>query len=175
MAICLKVWANLCLFLVVIDLMFFIAGVYRGDYPMIDLLVSLLTSISIIYFAMKQRRDNDFGGYSKYLEVLKTCLAVGVVSSIILALWKYVFYSFINPEELVKEFELVKKAFLENDYFDEDKKMEMINSIKEKNSPISKVYGILLSVNVYTLIVGLILSIFVQKQDPEDAYNQLDR
>ena len=29
----------------------------------------------------------------------------------------------------------------------------------------------LLSVNVYTLIVGLILSIFVQKQDPEDAYN----
>lgn len=160
---------------VVIDLMFFIAGVYRGDYPMIDLLVSLLTSISIIYFAMKQRRDNDFGGYSKYLEVLKTCLAVGVVSSIILALWKYVFYSFINPEELVKEFELVKKALLENDYFDEDKKMEMINSIKEKNSPISKVYGILLSVNVYTLIVGLILSIFVQKQDPEDAYNQLDR
>ncbi len=30
---------------IVIDLMLFIAGVYRGDYPMIDLLVSLLTSI----------------------------------------------------------------------------------------------------------------------------------
>jgi hypothetical protein len=58
---------------------------------------------------------------------------------------------------------------------DEDKKMEMIRNVKESNTPLAKLTGNLISINIYTLILGLILSIFVQKQNPEDAYNQLDK
>ncbi|MFA9214157.1 MAG: DUF4199 domain-containing protein [Candidatus Methylacidiphilales bacterium] len=160
---------------IVIDLLFFITGSYRGDHQIIDFLLSAFTSISILFFGMKQRRDNDFGGYSKYLEVLKTCLAIGVMASLAVGLWKYTYYSFINPEELAREFELIKKTFLEMDYFDEDKKMEMIRAVKENNTPVSKLSGQFFAINIYTLIIGLILSIFVQKQNPEDEYNQLDR
>jgi FtsH-binding integral membrane protein len=160
---------------IIIDLLFFITGTYRGNHQAIDLTISTISSIAIMYFGMKLRRDNDFGGYSKYLEVLKTCLAIGVIASVTVALWKYAFYSFINPEELVKEFELVKKTFLESDYFDEDKKMELIRMSKEGNTPMSKLTGNLIIVNIYSLILGLILSVFVQKQNPDDAYNQLDR
>ncbi|MBJ7427969.1 MAG: DUF4199 domain-containing protein [Bacteroidia bacterium] len=160
---------------ILIDLLFFITGSYRGDHPIIDFLLSAVTSISILFFGMKQRRDNDFGGYSKYLEVLKTCLAIGVMASLAVGLWKYTYYSFINPEELTREFELIKKTFLEMDYFDEDKKMEMIRAVKENNTPVSKLSGQFFAINIYTLIIGLILSIFIQKQNPEDEYNQLDR
>lgn len=160
---------------IVIDLLFFITGSYRGDYQVIDMIISAGASISILYFGMKLRRDNDFGGYSKYLEVLKTGLAIGVIASVLVAVWKYAYYSFINPEELIKEYELVKKTFLELDMIDEDKKMEMIRNVKESNTPLAKLTGNLISINIYTLILGLILSIFVQKQNPEDAYNELDK
>lgn len=160
---------------IVIDLLFFITGSYRGDHQVIDLVLSAGTSISIIFFGMKLRRDNDFGGYSKYLEVLKTGLAIGVIASVSVAIWKYAYYSFINPEELAKEFELVKKTFLEMDVFDEDKKMELIRNVKESNTPVAKLTGNLISINIYALVLGLILAIFIQKPNPEDEYNQLDR
>ena len=160
--------------IIIIDLVFFISGNYRGDFPKIDIIVSLIVSISILFFGMKGRRDKDFNGFSKYLEVLKTCLAIGVVSSLIIAIWKFAFYSFINPEELVKEFELVKRTFLESDFLDEDKKMEFIAAIKIKNTVMSKVWGVLVSINLFTLFAGLIMAIFVQKPNPEDTYNKLD-
>lgn len=160
--------------IIIIDLMFFILNVYRGDHPFIDFLLSFSSSIAIFFIGMKTRRDNDFGGYSKYGEILKTCLAIGVVSSVIVAIWKLSYYSFINPEELVKELELMKKTILEMDYFDEDKKMEIISGMKGGNTAMNKFTSYLIMVNVYAIIIGLVLSIFLQKPNPDDAYNKLD-
>ncbi|MCF8429986.1 MAG: DUF4199 domain-containing protein [Bacteroidia bacterium] len=160
--------------IIIFDLVFFIAGVNRGDHPLIDSVVLLTSSVTTLYFGMKIRRDQQVNGYSKYTEVLKTALFIGVMASVILAAWKFLFYKFINPEELLKEFETAKKAILEMDYFDEDKKMEIISAMKDKNSAESKISGQLFGVNFYVLIVSLIIAIFVQKRDPEDTYKSLD-
>ncbi len=160
--------------IIVIDLMFFITGSYRGEHPVIDFIVSFISSVAIIFIGMKTRRDIDFNGYSKYGEVLKTALAIGVTASVLVALWKLAYYSFINPEELAKEYELIKKTILENDFFDEDKKMEILSQMKVANTAMSKLSSYLIMTNLYALIVGLILAIFLQKQHPDDAYNKLD-
>lgn len=159
---------------IIIDLVYFTTGIYRGAHPVIDVVITVGTTILILFYGMKTRRDNDFNGFSKYLEVLKTCLAIGVVASVILALWKFSFYSFINPEELAKEIETAKKAFLDLD-IDEDKKMEIIAAISVKSTAMSKLWGQLITTNIATLIFGLILAAFVQKANPDDAYNNLER
>jgi hypothetical protein len=160
--------------IIIVDLVFFIFGINRGDHPIIDFFISLISSVSVLFFGMKIRRDEQVNGYSKYLEVLKTGLFIGVMASIIIAGWKFLFYKFINPEELLKEYETAKRAILEMDYFDEDKKMEIINAMKNKNTAESKITGQLFGVNIYTLIVSLILAIFVKKTDPDDTYKSLD-
>lgn len=160
--------------IIIVDLVFFIFGINRGDHPIIDFFISLISSVSVLFFGMKIRRDEQVNGYSKYLEVLKTGLFIGVMASIIIAGWKFLFYKFINPEELLKEYETAKRAILEMDYFDEDKKMEIINAMKNKNTAESKITGQLFGVNIYTLIVSLIIAIFVKKTDPDDTYKSLD-
>ena len=160
--------------IIILDLVFLIAGVNRGDHPLIDSVVLLTSSVTTLFFGMKIRRDQQANGFSKYSEVLKTALFIGVMASVILAAWKFIFYKFINPEELLKEIETAKKAILEMDYFDEDKKMEIIGAMKDKNSAESKISSQLFGVNIYVLIVSLILAIFVQKRDPEDTYKSLD-
>jgi hypothetical protein len=159
--------------IVIVDLSFFIFGVYRGDHPVIDLIIGLITSVAIIFFGMKTRRDSDFHGFSKYTEVLKTGLFIGVFASIVIALWKFLYYSYINPEELLREFETGKKAILELS-FDEDKKMEIIEAIRKENTAKAKLSGQFIAVNVYVLILSLLIAIFVQKPNPKDAYKELD-
>ena len=160
--------------IIILDLVFLITGFNRGEHPIIDSLVLLTSSVTTLFFGMKIRRDQQVNGFSKYSEVLKTALFIGVMASVILAVWKFIFYKFINPEELLKEIETAKKAILEMDYFDEDKKMEIIGAMKDNNSAESKISGQLFGVNIYVLIVSLILAIFVQKRDPEDTYKSLD-
>jgi hypothetical protein len=160
--------------IIIFDLVFFISGINRGEHPIIDSVLLLASSVTTLFFGMKIRRDEQPNGYSKYLEVLKTGLFIGVMASVMLAAWKFLFYKFINPEELINEMVTAKKAILEMDYFDEDKKMEIINAMKDKNTAESKISGQLFGVNVYALIISLIIAAFVKRNNPDDTYKSLD-
>ena len=116
--------AVLGLSLVLIALLYWILGVEEQE----SVIPSILNNIIIIGFlvyAITQYRDSINNGFISYSESLKLGTTVAFFSSIIMALYTFIYISYLNPEMLSNILNMTEQAMLESNPEISDKDLDL--------------------------------------------------
>ena len=126
--------------------------------------ISLPFLALFIWLAMKERKQEDYGGTISYGQCIGTGVLVGLFSGIVIAIFMYVYLTAINPGFMDYIFEKQANAMRQSGNPNAEKSLEYM---KQFGLPItiasSAVGGVLLAT-----IISLIVGIFVRTK-PEDS------
>lgn len=125
-------------------------------------LISFAITITIIVVAVRYHRDHELGGFISFGRGMKVCFWLGIVSSIITAIWTWLYQNLIAPESLDllrSEVEKVKAQV------DDGEVPELMLTVMEwtyasVTNPLSIMFWSLLSI----LFIGLFVSLFTKRE-----------
>lgn len=118
----------------------------------------------MMYLAIRERKREDFDGYITYGQSVGTGFLVALFSSIVVAIFMFVYLSRINPDMLDFMRQQVTDRFKEQGVpqAQQDQAMKWVNiSI----SPGGQAISALLGGTFFGLIIALIMSIFTRSKD----------
>lgn len=108
-----------------------------------------------IFWGSKTYRDTELGGFISYGKALRTGVLISLFASIIMALYLFVFLSFIDPDQMQKALEIAEQDMLDKNYSDQQIEMGM-EMARKFSTPSMLAIG---SILIYTF-VGFMLSLF---------------
>ena len=132
--------------------------------------INYLILAFIMFLAATNWRDKFNGGWMSYGEAFKTGFYVTLIAAVLLIIYNYVFFNFIDPEFLAGQLLKAEDAILEANpnISDADLDNAMELSAKFTSPGMIAIFGL-----IFTLIFGTILSaivaIFSKKVNPADA------
>lgn len=129
----------------------------------IQLLISFVTSIYILYAAAKVRRDQDLEGVMSYGKSLGFMMQMALPAALIISFYTFIFFAYINPELLVKIWETQAEQMANSGKSDEEieRTMKMAQLF---NSPIAMTFFGAIGSMFQLFIFALIASIFTKKE-----------
>jgi hypothetical protein len=155
------------------QLLLYIASIDQNNIKWLVFVINIGISYAVLFISLRSRRNDQLGGYITYGKAIATGALVLLLATPLLGLWTYIFSAFIDAEGIKASMELAKREMIEKKYSEE----QIAMGIKMANlfgSPIALgLFSFLFSYLVGFLVL-LITAIFVQKPNPEEAYNKLD-
>ena len=153
-------------------------GIYAG---LVISLASFVIRIIVLVIYSKKYRDEILGGFIKYGKALVFCIIMGIYASVVISAYSFAFNTVIDPDYTKNVTEKVQNMTVENLYEKglPDEMIEAtIEKMESKEFP-SPVKTSLLTIPIgifYTLLAGLLSSIFVKKnEDPyQNAMQDID-
>jgi len=129
---------------------------------------SLAINLVVLIYVLVAYRNEYLGGFASYGKILKMAIAVGIVSSIIGAIYQYLLFAVLDPDMMDKVRIAMEERIMNNPRIPEsfyDQAMERA----ERNLTIKRmVLNALIGGTVFTIILGLIISAFVKKEPKAD-------
>lgn len=154
------------LFMILQSVIRYITGTPINQRPSVLFIIfTTLVIFGITYLAIFQYRK-QLGGYLALVQAIKIGVAVALIFGIILSLWDYVLYTYIESDgwELLREEEI--RTIEENESLSDDQKDLNIAIIEKTMTPlfmtVTKVLVSAFMGVIYSLVAGLIL----QKKKP---------
>jgi hypothetical protein len=149
--------------LVLISLVFYILGMENnnvvGWIQFLFLLAGLV--LSILYY-----RKNVEGGYITYGKSLGTGVLTGLFASIIVGLYIYVFFKFIDPAAVDKIITKAEEAIINKNPDISDADLEKIMNMQHNfMTPLWMAFISMITFTFYSFIASLVISIFTRKTD----------
>lgn len=133
-------------------------GIFSG------LIGLLLISIPLV-LAIRSRKA-ELNGYITLKEVMKTALRISVVTALIVSIFTYFYFMFLDHETLdqliIQTTEFLKKENKQQSEID-----LAISSLKEFYAPLKQATGVLTGVLIAGLILSFISSTFLVKNLPQ--------
>jgi len=134
-------------------------GIY---YPSILLTISTL---AILYYAIKQHRDEELGGYITFGRCVKLGALIGLFSGIIIGIFAVVYHGYIRPDIMpsMMEFQMSQweEAGMSEEQIDQAKGMtEMFMS------PVANGISSILSAAFWNILLSLIVGAIMKKARP---------
>lgn len=146
--------------LVAFSLLLYILSVKPGNpVSMID----YLFFIGILFIGIKSYRDVK-GGYIKYGNALAMGVLISLFASIIFAFYTYIYFKFLDPGAVDKIFAMMQEKWAEQG-IDEDKTVQMVEMMRKFMGPVFMALSAIINTVFRGVILSLILSIFLKKQD----------
>lgn len=128
-------------------------------------LASLVVSILILVYAVREHRDQQLGGFITFKRVFLVTFAIMLLSGAINQLFSYVYMNFINPSAASEAMEATR-SMLEKMNMPEDSIEKAIQEAETSlKSPMTIIKG-LLSVAVVGAIVAAIMGAAMKKLPP---------
>ncbi len=156
------------------QLLLFIASVEQDKIKWIVFTINMAISFAVLFISLRSRRNEQLGGYITYGKALATGSLILLLASVVMAVWTYIFSAFIDADGIKASMELAKRQMIEQGASEEQiamgKKMADVFS-----SPSTLAVTSFFGTFVIGFIVLLITGIFVQKVNPDEAYNQLEQ
>jgi len=123
--------------------------------------------ITITVLAARKYRDDIQDGSMSYGKALKITVLTSLFASMILGLYMFIFYKFIDPTAIQRALDMIEQAMLQDNKIPEEQiEMMMEMNYKVMTPPILAISTIFSYVFIMT-IVGLITSIFLKRSaDP---------
>jgi hypothetical protein len=123
--------------------------------------------VLFIWMAMKERKEEDFGGTITYGQCIGTGTLVGFFAGIVGAIFTYVYFTSINPG--IVDFTVQKQsAGMQAQQMDPEKLKAGMAMMKQWFIPIG-VGGVLIGDVLFGLIISLIVGAFVKTKDGESG------
>jgi hypothetical protein len=123
--------------------------------------LSYIPFIAFLLLAQKEYKD-QFGGYIKFGEAFSVGFKFALFSGILLAVFIYVYLTFLSPEVLSKAMELQRDKMTE-----QGASSEQIDKVIEIGKKYGGIFGAFFSVIIYAIlgaIVGLIGAAIFKKE-----------
>jgi|GEM_PF-4489360 len=128
-------------------------------------LISLLFFFPVLFKAIKDKRDNELNGFMTLNTCMKTGMTVTIVCAMIMAVFYYVYFKFIDHEIIpfyMKEGEMAVKS---NPKF----KIEDIElAVNSMFSPFKQATVALIRYTIAGALFSFICSTFLVRQPPEN-------
>ncbi len=130
--------------------------------------IGYLITAAIIFFAHKYYKENG-DGFLSYGQGIGVCAWIGIVSGVIASIFTYLYIKFVDTGfmETVKEKQL--EAMQERGLTDEQIDQAMKFSSMFTTPEAIFIMGLIISV-IATIIIGLIVTIFTQKKNPQPVF-----
>lgn len=127
--------------------------------------LGFIITIGGLFFAIKTKRDKEFGGSIAYGQCIKTGLLTSLVSGFLSSIFTLIFFKFINPGFLTALLELQHQELLDKGLPSEsvDAAMSMMEMMF--SPAIMTIMGFV-SALIGGLIISLILGAFLKKDPP---------
>lgn len=128
--------------------------------------VAILIVIGTMIMGVKTFRDKELGGFISYGQSVKLSFFIGLISAIILGVFMYIFVKFIDLDFIDLILEQTEEDMLEKNPEITDMQFDMAMEYTEKfTTPFWISIGTLFMLSVQAIIIALIISIFMKKQD----------
>ncbi|HOI00573.1 MAG TPA: DUF4199 domain-containing protein [Bacteroidales bacterium] len=129
--------------------------------------VSILLLIGGMYIGTKNYRDHVLGGFMTYGKAFTTAFFIGLVASVLLSVYTYFFYTFFDPGMIDVIVEQAEETMLQRNPELTDEQLDMALTMTRKMTQPGWLAGMGIITNgIASLIIGLILGIFLKKEDP---------
>lgn len=136
-------------------------GAYSG-------LISLALLSVPLFIGIKHKRDFQFGGYITLRKAMITGVAISIMSGIIIALYNYLHYRYIDTD-VISYWAQEAKRLGTAEKKSEAEIQEAINMLKEFYSPFKQATVALTGVLGAGTVLSFILSTFLIKSAPESS------
>jgi hypothetical protein len=155
------------------QLLLYIASIDQNTIKWLVFVINIGISYAVLFISLRSRRNDQLGGYITYGKAIATGALVLLLATPLLGLWTYIFSAFIDAEGIKASMELAKREMIEKGYSEEQ--IAMGNKMASVFSSPSILALTSFVASYFTgFLVLLITAIFVQKPNPEGAYNKLD-
>ncbi|MBC6400145.1 MAG: DUF4199 domain-containing protein [Ekhidna sp.] len=124
--------------------------------------LGIIFAFAVTFLAHKEYKEQG-NGYMSYSKGLGIGTMVAVISSVISAVFTYIYLSFINDQRVV---EAREKAIWEMEQSDTEIEQAM-SFVEPWISPLAFLFYALIGGIFFGFIISLIVSIFSKNQDPE--------
>lgn len=153
---------------IAINLLFYMINPTANDgkwslMGVIQLLITVVVAIYVLYIAAKARRDQDLEGAISYGQSLGFMTITALPAVFIISLYTYIFFAFIAPEVIVKILDTQAEQFAKQGKTDEEIE-QMLTYTKMFTTPLwMSIFGGIMTM-LQLVIFGLIASIFAKKE-----------
>jgi len=124
-----------------------------------------------VYISQYQFRNSELNGFISYSKCLKLGIVVMMCASIFVSLHTFVHINYIDPDYLEKMKIEVEEVMLQNN-IPEDKVEAMSESFSIMRTPGMIIFSGLLGFAFFGFIISLITSIFIMKNDDNNAFER---
>jgi len=123
----------------------------------------MIIQLIVLFLLMKSYRDNFMHGMITYGQAVGAGVIICLYSTVIMAVFSYILYAFIDPGLIDKMIAMSEEAGLKKGYTQEQIDMGMKFTKKIMNPPVLAAMSVFIGMFMGT-IMSLILAIFVRKE-----------
>lgn len=152
--------------LILIQLVFYFAHNITSPLSSILSYVIMLGGIVVV---VRYRRDNDLGGYIKYGQALGLGTFTIFIASLLLGIYVYTFYKFIDPAAINLILKAAENKMLkENSNISDEQLDAILKAIRHLMNPGFIAFSNLFNFTFLGFVLSLMVSIFLKKSPPEE-------
>jgi len=130
--------------------------------------ISLVIGVAVMVYCLIAYRNEYLGGYASYGQIFKMAVVISIIAAIIGAIYAYLLHGVLDPDLVDKIRIAAEERIMNNPRIPEsfyDQAMERV----EKSLTLKKmVMNALIWGSVVYIILGLIISAFVKKEQKAD-------
>jgi hypothetical protein len=127
-------------------------------------IVSIVVSIAVLIYLLRAYRNEYLDGFATYGQLILMALLIGLVSSIIMAVYTYLLYAVIDPDLIEKMKIMAEERIMNNPRISEGM-YDMVMEKMEKRMTVNRMtINALVWGTVVTFILGLIIAAFLKKE-----------
>lgn len=153
--------------LIVISIIFYVAG---QEHHWTSSLITYLILFGAIVYGLKNYRDELLDGYIKYARALGFGVLLSLFAGIVLGLYTFVFYKFINPEALDTLIREAQQSVIEARPDISNSELDMAMSFsKAFINPYFFFVSSVLSTTFFGTIFSLIIAAIFKNEAPVDV------
>ena len=145
---------------------------YTFDFAGMGWVMSILTLfitiaiLAVFYIWAGRSYRNKFGdGYLTYGRAFMICLIMVVASTLVMALYTYLFYYFFDPQRAANSAQQAIQAIQDNANIPDERKESIIKRMTEGFTPFRMVISSLTSAPIFSIVVGSIVALFMRKRE----------
>ncbi|OYT15960.1 MAG: hypothetical protein B7C24_10230 [Bacteroidetes bacterium 4572_77] len=154
----------LSIFNIVLTLVYYIFDfeVFNLSFIITNLLLSTVIVGTFFVFGIKSYRDNLLNGVITYGQAVIQSLVIGIIAYAIIAVFNFIFYSYIAPEYLADQLDGFI-AFMESFNLPAEAMDDAVEEFENNLTPVKQMLSMIKSGAIFTIVVSLIAAAIVKK------------
>ena len=149
---------------IVYHLVMYLANLYLNQY--VSWLGYLVVAAGMVYGTLEYRKKQS-GGFLTYGKAFSSCFWIGLFAGILSTVYFFIFINFIHPGMVNEIIDQARAQMLEKGQMSEDQIEQALAMQQKFMSPLMMALWGLFAYAIMSAILGLILGIFLKKNDPD--------
>lgn len=149
---------------IVFHLVTYLSNLYLNQY--VSWLGYLVVAAGMVYGTLDYRKKQS-GGFLTYGKAFSSCFWIGLFAGIVSTFYFFIFINYLHPGMVNEILEQARVKMLEQNSMSEDQVEQALAMQQKFMSPLMMTLWGFFAYAIVSAILGLILGIFLKKNDPD--------